>query len=188
MQIVSQIRENRTLTDTTFRFSGIPREVSDMEIFPVVSVGDDEAVVVLQARTVDSEDIFEFQGLLNNGVSSLITLRSQSGQFFLWAHGDRSLYLGAVDSFPASIFSQRIINEMQHIPNAVQVDAVTISKKLMPQIMESHQWTRLMSLADDVEFMDEATYDEVMSGLWENMGLTVYEVNLRVHIRYGEAS
>lgn len=187
MQIVSQIRETVAPTDTTFRFSGIPRGVSDLEIFPVVSVGDEEAVVVLQARTVDSEDILEFQELLNNGIPSLITLRYQSGQFFLWAHGDRSLYLGAVDSFPASIFSKRIINEMQHIPNSVQVDAVTISKKLMPQIMESHQWTRLMSLADDVEFMDEATYDEVMNGLWAKMGLTVYEVNLCIHIRYGEA-
>lgn len=186
MQIVRQINEAGTLTDTTFRFSGIPIGVSDMDILPGVSVSDEEAVVVLQARTVDSEDILEFQELLNNGIPSLITLRSQSGQFFLWAHGDRSLYLGAVDSFPASIFSQHIINKMQYVPNAVKVDTVTISKKLMPQIMESHQWTRLMSLADDVEFMDDTTYDGVMSGLWEKMGLTVYEVNLRINIRYGE--
>jgi hypothetical protein len=185
MNIVSQIKGTRTLTDTAFRFSGIPRGATISETSPGVSVGNEEAVVVLQARTVDSEDILEFQRLLDNGVPSLITLRSQSGQFFLWSHSDRPLYLGSVDPFPASIFSQRIINEMQHIPNAVRVDAVTVEKKLMPQVLGTHQWTRLMGLADDVDFMDDETYDGVMNGLWENMGLTVYEVSLRIHIRYG---
>jgi hypothetical protein len=188
MHLVSQPERTRTLTDSIFRFSGIPRGVPDIGAPHGISVDDNGAIVVLQARTVDSEDILEFHKLLHNGVPSLITLRSQSGQFFLWAHGDRPLYLGAVDSFPASVFAHRVINEMQYIPNAVQVGAVAVYKKLMPQTLKPHQWQRLMSLADDVEFMDEQSYDELMGGICGNMGLTVYEVNLRIQIRYGDAA